>query len=98
MLSRPEIRPSDFHQGEYVAHVDGATFRVRRVVGALEQWIAATSSSPPIATGYQLESHWIFPSALDSPDPRPVEPSASALNTWREKCTNLLLPSLSPRP
>ena len=53
MLSRPEVHPSDFHQGEYVAHIDGATFRVRRVVGALEQWIATCVSDPgaPPVTG-----------------------------------------------
>jgi len=46
MSNRPEIRRSDFHQREYVAHIDGATFRVRRVVGALEQWIATCASDP----------------------------------------------------
>ena len=46
MLSHPEIRPSDFHQGVYVALVNSATFRVRRVVGALEQWIATCVSDP----------------------------------------------------
>jgi hypothetical protein len=46
MLSRPEIRPSDFRQGEYVAYINGATFRIRRVVGALEQWTATCVSNP----------------------------------------------------
>ena len=57
MLSRPEIRPSDFHHGEYVALVDGVSFRVRRVVGALEQWIATCVSDPcaPPVTGILLQ-------------------------------------------
>ena len=56
MLNRPEIRPSDFRLGEYVAHIDGATFRVRRVVGSLEQWIATCVSEPrvPPVTGILL--------------------------------------------
>jgi hypothetical protein len=56
MLNRPEIRPSDFRPDEYVAHVEGATFCVRRVVGALEQWIATCVSDPcvPPVTGILL--------------------------------------------